>query len=44
MLNTVSETFETVKQNSDDQKEIEAAALEVKIAKARVTALTLLKK
>lgn len=42
MLNTVSETFENVKQNSDDQNEINAAALEVKIAKARVTALSLL--
>ena len=42
MAQTAIETFETIKLNSTDKEEIDAAALEVKIAKARITAVGLL--
>jgi len=42
MVQTAIETFEMVQSNSTDKEEIEAAALEKKIAKARVTAVSLL--
>jgi len=42
MAQAAIETFETIKLNSTDKEEIDAAALEVKIAKARITAVGLL--
>jgi F-type H+-transporting ATPase subunit epsilon len=42
MFNKVSETLETLKLESENTEELNAATLEVQIAKARLTALNLL--